>query len=51
LQELFVFERRGTDEDGKVVGEFVSTGIRPGFLSRLKASSHDVDLTVFEYLN
>jgi pilus assembly protein CpaF len=51
LQELFVFERRGTDEEGKVAGEFVSTGIRPTFLSRLKASSHDVDLSVFEYLN
>jgi pilus assembly protein CpaF len=51
LQELFIYERRGTDEDGKVVGEFVSTGIRPGFLSRLKASSHEVDLSVFEYLS
>jgi pilus assembly protein CpaF len=51
LQELFVFERRSHDENGKIIGEFVSTGIRPTFLSRLKASSHDVDLSVFEYLN
>jgi pilus assembly protein CpaF len=51
LQELFTFERRGTGEDGKVLGEFVSTGIRPNFLNRLKSSSHDVDFSVFEYLN
>jgi len=51
LQELFVYERRGNMEDGKIVGDFVSTGIRPNFLNRLKASSHDVDLSVFDYLN
>ncbi len=51
LQELFTFERRGNTEDGKVLGEFVSTGIRPSFLNRLKASSHDVDFSVFDYLN
>jgi pilus assembly protein CpaF len=50
LQELFLYERRGVDEDGKIIGEFVSSGIRPSFLNKLKASSHDVDLSVFEYL-
>jgi pilus assembly protein CpaF len=50
LQELFVYERRSTAEDGKIIGDFVSTGIRPSFLNKLKASSHDVDLSVFEYL-
>jgi pilus assembly protein CpaF len=50
LQELFMYERRGMGEDGKIIGEFVSTGIRPNFLNRLKASSHDVDLSVFDYL-
>jgi len=50
LQELFLYERRGTDEEGKIIGEFVSSGIRPTFLNKLKASSHEVDLSVFEYL-
>ena len=35
MQELFEFTRRGFDENGKVLGEFVSTGIRPKFTDRL----------------
>jgi len=50
LQELFSFVREGTDGAGRVVGQFVSTGVRPRFAERLKASSHDIDLTVFGYL-
>ena len=50
MQELFAFQRDGTDVDGKVVGRFVSTGLRPRFADQLKASSHDVDLRVFDYL-
>jgi pilus assembly protein CpaF len=30
-QDLFVFEFKGEDEHGKLVGEFRSTGIRPAF--------------------
>lgn len=29
MQDIFVFRRRGLDEDGKVLGEFMATGIRP----------------------
>ncbi len=50
LQDVFVFEREGIGESGKIIGQFKSTGIRPTFLSRLKASSHEVDLAAFEYL-
>src|SRR5262244_1604054 len=39
LQELFSFVREGTDGAGRVVGQFVSTGVRPRFAERLKASS------------
>jgi pilus assembly protein CpaF len=49
LQELFAFERESA-EDGRVVGHLVPTGIRPRFAERLKASSHAVDPTVFDYL-
>ena len=49
LQDLFVFEREGV-EDGRIVGRTVSTGIRPQFMETMKASSHDVDPTVFDYL-
>jgi pilus assembly protein CpaF len=35
MQEIFRFEQRGVDATGQVVGEFVSTGIRPRITSRL----------------
>jgi len=37
LQELFVFERRGLSETGRVRGVFRATGIRPRFTERLEA--------------
>jgi pilus assembly protein CpaF len=49
LQDLFTFERDGV-EDGRIVGRIVSTGIRPNFIEKMKASSHEVDATVFDYL-
>ena len=50
IQELFTFQRDGLDGDGRIVGKFVSTGIRPRFADRAKSSSHDVDMKVFDYL-
>src|SRR3712207_1467947 len=37
MQEIFQFERRGLDANGKVVGRFRPTGVRPRFAERLKA--------------
>ena len=51
LQDLFAFERDGYDENGKIVGRYQSTGIRPHFLTKLKASSNEIDLAAFDYLN
>jgi len=36
LQEIFKFERTGTDDNGKVVGKFVATGLRPKFLDEME---------------
>ncbi len=35
LQDIFVFEKRGLNADGKVVGRFAATGIRPKFYEKL----------------
>lgn len=35
LQDIFVFEQKGKDENGKVVGRFKPTGIRPKFMEKL----------------
>lgn len=36
LQDIFKFEQKGLDNKGKVKGEFVSTGIMPKFIQKLK---------------
>lgn len=36
LQEIFTFERQGIDENGKVLGRFRATGIRPKFAEKLE---------------
>jgi pilus assembly protein CpaF len=37
LQDIFLFEKTGITESGKVLGRFRATGIRPRFYDRLKA--------------
>jgi pilus assembly protein CpaF len=36
MQEIFLFERTNVDANGKVIGRFRTTGIRPRFAERLK---------------
>ena len=48
LQDIFKFVQRGLDENGKVIGEFKYTGIRPKFLDTLVARGVDVNLEMFE---
>ena len=45
MQELFQFERTGTDPNGRVIGRFRTTGIRPRFAERFK--QYGMDLPVF----
>jgi pilus assembly protein CpaF len=37
LQDIFLFEKTGISEGGKVLGRFRATGIRPKFYDRLIA--------------
>jgi pilus assembly protein CpaF len=45
MQEIFQFERTGTDPNGRVMGRFRTTGIRPRFADRLK--QYGMELPVF----
>ena len=38
MQDLFRFEQRGIDSDGRVVGEFRGTGIRPRFADKFEVA-------------
>jgi pilus assembly protein CpaF len=48
MQDLFVFERKGLGEGGKVRGAFRATGIRAKFTDRLAAAGCRVRPAVFE---
>jgi pilus assembly protein CpaF len=50
LQDLFVFQREGADEHGRITGRFMPTGIRPRFADNLKASGQVADAQAFDYL-
>ena len=49
MQDIFVFERRGVDRDGKVLGEYRATGVRPKFLDAVHAAGIHLGANVFAY--
>ena len=48
LQEIFVFEQTGLDEERQVKGKFRATGVRPKFVERFRALGIDIDSEVFD---
>ena len=47
LQEIFVYERRGMDDEGRIIGRFRPTGVRPHFTDRLAAAGIRFDPNQF----
>ena len=47
LQDIFVFEKTGIDPQGKVLGHFKATGIRPKFADRLEIAGVEVPEELF----
>ena len=48
MQEIFQYERQGVDKDGRVIGRFRSTGVRPRFAERLKTYGMQLPRAMFE---
>jgi pilus assembly protein CpaF len=48
MQEIFVFEKAGVTQDGKVVGRFRATGVRPKVSERLLAAGIRLPASMFE---
>jgi pilus assembly protein CpaF len=48
LQDLFVFEKKGIGEDGRVVGGFRATGVRPSFSEKLRLAGVKVPEALFD---
>ena len=47
MQDIFVFRKSGIAEDGKVMGQYVATGIRPKFADRLAVSGVALSADLF----
>lgn len=47
LSEIFKFKQTGYDSNGKVLGEYLPTGMIPEFYEKLRERGVDVDLGIF----
>jgi len=48
MQDVFVFEKQGVSADGRTLGTFTATGIRPKFAEKLTASGINLPANLFE---
>jgi len=48
MQEIFIFEKVGISPEGKVIGRFRATGVRPKASERLKAAGINLPTSMFE---
>jgi pilus assembly protein CpaF len=50
MQDIFVFERAGIGPNGKVIGRFRATGIRPKCSDRIVAAGMTLGMEMFEHV-
>jgi pilus assembly protein CpaF len=48
-QDVFVFQKTGVGLNGRVLGRFTATGIRPAFMERLRTSGINLPPTLFSH--
>jgi pilus assembly protein CpaF len=48
MQDIFLFEKSGVAENGKVMGRFRATGVRPRFYEKLKTSGMTLPASLFQ---
>ena len=48
LAEIFRYQRKGFDSDGKIIGEFKATGLVPKFYEILREQGVDIDMGIFK---
>ncbi len=48
MQDLFLFEKQGVLQNGRVVGRFRATGIRPQFYETLRTAGHVLPASLFQ---
>jgi pilus assembly protein CpaF len=51
MQEIFVFQQSGIDKEGKVVGRFRATGIRPKCADKIGAAGIPLPMDMFSHVH
>lgn len=51
MSEIFKFRRRGVDEDGNILGEYIATGIVPSCHDNLVKRGLDIPFELFQATN
>jgi pilus assembly protein CpaF len=49
MQEIFAFQQAGINAEGKVVGRFCATGIRPKCADKLATAGNPLPMDMFEH--
>jgi pilus assembly protein CpaF len=49
MQEIFAFQQTGINKDGKVVGRFRATGIRPKCADKIAAAGMPLPMDMFSH--
>jgi pilus assembly protein CpaF len=47
MQDIFRFEQKGVDADGRAFGQIVATGVRPSFMERLETHGCRISVEMF----
>ena len=48
MQDIFLFEKNGVSESGKVLGRFRATGVRPKFYEKVRAAGMTLPASLFQ---
>jgi pilus assembly protein CpaF len=51
MQQIFMFNKKGIDSEGKVIGDFEFTGVRPAFVEKLEQAGIKIPRAVFKMSN
>ena len=47
MSEIFTYQRKGLDEDGKIMGQYKATGLVPKFAEKISARGLGMDINLF----
>ena len=47
MQDIFKYDKTGVDENGKAIGKFVCTGVRPKCMDKLESMGIKLPASIF----